>query len=174
MSKHTMTGFLPICIRLNSLSVAVCTFIDASAKHARTPNALHHYAVTDWFHVIWSADRISDIFSDSVQTAMFYPHRQTLIKSDVGPVPVRHAGCLWKWRVCNATKRLCMCIFRLYTCIYIMSISVCICVACVGMCVWDTWIPRNKVCISWGAFRISGLSEDPSPLIKLIGLYKDH
>jgi len=49
MSKQTMAGLLPICIRLNSLSVAVCAFIDASAKHytRRTPNALRHYAVTD-------------------------------------------------------------------------------------------------------------------------------
>jgi hypothetical protein len=56
MSKQTMTGLLPICIRFNSLSVAVCAFIDFSVKHATKPNALHHYAVTDCFCVIWSAD----------------------------------------------------------------------------------------------------------------------
>ena len=167
MSKQTMAGLLPICIRLNSLSVAVCAFIDASAKHytRRTPNALRHYAVTDWFCVIWSADRMSDIFSDSLQTTMFYPHKQTLIKSDV-PVPVRHAGCLWKLRVWNATKRLCICIFRLYTCIYVLFmliyyVHLCmyLCSLCRCVCVRerDTLIPCNKVCISWAAFRISGL-----------------
>jgi hypothetical protein len=136
MSKQTMTGLLPVCIRLNSLTVVVCTVMDASAKHStrRTPNAFRHYAVTDWFCVIWSADRMSDIFSDSVQRVMFCPHKQTLIKSDVGPVPIRHAGCLWKWRVWNATKRLCICIFRLYACIYVLFMHIYYVHLCMYLC----------------------------------------
>lgn len=167
MSKQTMIGLLPICIRLNSLSVAVCTFVDASANHARMSDALHHYAVTDWFCVIWSADQMLDVFSDSVQTAMFYPHKQTLIKSDVGAVPVRHAGCLWKWRLWSATKRLCMCFFRLYTCIYVLLMHIYYAHLCMHLCSLCRYVCKT---LESHATKFAFLEQ----LLEFLGFHKIH